>query len=414
MRTDVKNVVVLAVVIGVHLCLSVCNSSFGGSLTTLDGRSFEGDVKVASGDALVVSPKGGSTTRVELVNVLSASFISSSDAVPDVPMSKGIVMTDGSALACESLLRADMELIRLDVTGVDGRQIAVKTADVARIVLGMLSGELLKRVPPGGHSGVLLDGGDFVEGEFRGIDGGKVRISSVLFGLQSFDAGRHAIAVILHDAREPADAPMIVRLSNGSVLAAKSVSFERGTTAISVDERCFGKLVAPVKDLIDLRAGGERLVSLADLTPHVSKENSPDVKAHRLDATEWGTPPMLLGLSPRRCLGQSVGTSISFDLGEGTRYVSFVARAGVPAALVPAGRARFVVLVDGVERFRSEARTSVDDPVPVAVSLKGAKTLTLRVENGDATDAGKTASAGGAPGLWAEPLMVKSGPATAP
>src|SRR4051812_39336037 len=226
MHTDKTRTTLLVVFsICLHLCSSVANYSFCGSLTTLDGRSFDGDVKVSSRDALVVSPKGGSTTRVELANVLSASFISSSDAIPDVPMSKGVVMADGSALAAEALLRADVDVVRLDVVGGDGKQVAVKTPDVARIVLGPLTADLLKRVPPGDHSGVLLDGGDFVEGEFRGIDGGKVRISSVLFGLQSFDAGRQAIAVILRAAREP-DGAFIVRLANGSVLAGKSVAFE--------------------------------------------------------------------------------------------------------------------------------------------------------------------------------------------
>jgi hypothetical protein len=132
-----------------------------------------------------------------------------------------------------------------------------------------------------------------------------------------------------------------------------------------------------------------------------------------VDSTTCGAPAALVGFVPRRSLGQSPGTSLTFDLGDGTHYASFVARAGVPAALVPAGRARFTVLVDGVERFHSEPRTSVDDPVPVAVSLKGAKSLTLRVENGDATDGAKAASSG-APGLWAEPLLVKSPASTNP
>jgi hypothetical protein len=309
--------------------------------------------------------------------VLWASFISSSDPIPDVPMSKGVVMADGSALACESLLRADTDIVRLDATGADGRNVVVKTADVARIVLAALPAELLKRVPPGAHGGVLLDGGDFVEGEFRGIDGGKVRISSVLFGLQSFDAGRQAVAVILRDAHDP-DAPLVARLANGSVLAGKTVSFERGITAISVEDQHFGTIVAPVKDLIDVRAGGERLMSLADLKPGATgTQPSNGSKPYAIDATTCGTPPSLLGLVPRRAIGQANGAPLSFDLGDGQQYTSLVARAGVPAALVPAGRARFVVLVDGAEKFKSEGRTSVDDPLAVAVSLKGAKIADL-------------------------------------
>ena len=93
------------------------------------------------------------------------------------------------------------------------------------------------------------------------------------------------------------------------------------------------------------------------------------------------TPTKLIGLKnpPVNAVHLPANVSATYELNGD--YDSFIAHVGVPAQLVPTQRVQVVVLVDGEERFRSDDRTSVDDALPVAVSVRGAKRLTLRVES---------------------------------
>src|SRR5437588_2701442 len=62
----------------------------------------------------------------------------------------------------------------------------ISTLGVARILFRWLPFGLSPKIRAG-RPGVLLTNGDFIDGEFRGIENGQVRISSVLLGWRSFD-----------------------------------------------------------------------------------------------------------------------------------------------------------------------------------------------------------------------------------
>jgi len=104
-----------------------------------------------------------------------------------------------------------------------------------------------------GRKGVLLAKGDFVDGEFRGLDGDQVKVSSVLFGLRSYDARKEVLAVALREASATA-ATYEIRLRDRSVLQAVTIAFERG--ALVIRDSILGTLRVPVGELaaIELRA----------------------------------------------------------------------------------------------------------------------------------------------------------------
>jgi hypothetical protein len=393
MNTDEHRFRAGRILICVYLCSSVVTTSFAGSLTTLDGRVIGGDVTLETGSVVIATPKNGApSVRADIQDVLIATF-GPGDAVPpaDELLTRGVVMSDGTALAADRFERVDDRTVRF--TRSEGRdpktaaqsaapsvEVTVDTRDVARIVFDALSGQLLSRIPSA-RSGVLLASGDFVEGEFESADSGRVKITSVLFGRQSFEIGRQALAVVLRERKgQPgtgAAARYVVRLTDGSTLEAKSVAMnERGVVAITT--LTFGPLQVLPNQLLEIRAAGESLVPLASLT---------------------ATPQAAVDIT------MPAGSLLTVEL-DG-KYASLVARVGVPTALVPSRRVRFIALVDGKERFRSNELTSVDDPVSIAISLRDARTLTLRVESPPGHELG-------AAGLWTNPTLVGLRATTSP
>ena len=59
-----------------------------------------------------------------------------------------------------------------------------------------------------------------------------------------------------------------------------------------------------------------------------------------------------------------------------------------------------IVLADGRKVYKSRPRTSLDQPLTASVSIKDARTITLKVES----TAGELQTT---PGLWADPGLVK-------
>jgi hypothetical protein len=60
----------------------------------------------------------------------------------------------------------------------------ISTVNIARLIFQPLSQQLVARLSPG-RTGLLLSKGDFIDGEFRGLERGRLKLSSILLGLQS-------------------------------------------------------------------------------------------------------------------------------------------------------------------------------------------------------------------------------------
>ncbi|MBC8106306.1 MAG: NPCBM/NEW2 domain-containing protein [Anaerolineae bacterium] len=375
----------------VYLRSSAVPTSFAGSITTLDGKRIEGVVAIDSKSALMVTPKTGPPQKIELANLLHAEMDTASE---ETGMTRGVVLSDGTALAAATFRRADADSVKL-IPSMLSAEVSIKTVRVARILFGNSPPELLQSVPRGSN-GVLLESGDFVEGEFVALENGKIKISSVLFGIQGFDAGRPAKAVVLRDTR-PASGAFVVRLTDGSLLPASAISLDRAATQI--EKTPFGTIPVKFEDIAEISGGGNRIVSLTALKPSISGGPA------SLDGlAKQSPPPTLVGLkkSPVNVVHLPANVSVTYELNGD--YVSFIAHVGVPAHLVPTQRVQIVVLVDGQERFRSDDRTSVDDALPVAISVRGAKGLTLQIH----LDGNKSPqSSFGASAMWVDPLLTR-------
>jgi hypothetical protein len=125
----------------------------------------------------------------------------------------------------------------------------LSTVNVARILCQPLSKAMEARIVPG-RAGVLLAKGDFVDGDFRGIEDGQVKVSSILFGTRSFDAKKEVLAVVLHEV-SPSAAKYEIQLRDQSFLPADAMTFERD--ALVIQDPILGVVRLPAEALAGLK-----------------------------------------------------------------------------------------------------------------------------------------------------------------
>jgi hypothetical protein len=129
------------------------------------------------------------------------------------------------------------------------RNTPVSMVNIARIVCQPLSTAMAARLAPG-RSGVLLAKGDFVDGDFRGIENGQIKLNSILFGTRTFDAKTEVLAVAL---REPGKSAVSyqIELRDQSRLLSQTIAFERDT--LVTQDQVLGTLRVPSDELAELK-----------------------------------------------------------------------------------------------------------------------------------------------------------------
>lgn len=122
-------------------------------------------------------------------------------------------------------------------------------SEVAHLQFQWLSGRQGERVGLG-RPGVLLTSGEFVEGEFRGLQDDRVRMSSVLFGLRQYDLNNQVVAVVLR-TMAPVRTPYEIETWDGSVWRADSI--EIGENEVVIREPVLGIVRIPTYELRSVR-----------------------------------------------------------------------------------------------------------------------------------------------------------------
>jgi hypothetical protein len=89
-----------------------------------------------------------------------------------------------------------------------------------------------------------------VDGEFRGIGNGKVKVSSVLLGQRTYDLHPKVVAVLLRDASVRA-ASFEVVTRDGSVLRPRTLTIDKET--VRVDEPLAGRWQISFDELVEIR-----------------------------------------------------------------------------------------------------------------------------------------------------------------
>ena len=160
----------------------------------------------------------------------------------------GVMLTGGSILARRAQ-QADDATVRFSEST---KEPGLSAYHVARLVYQPLTAELETRIPRG-RMGVLLPNKEFVESEFKGVQYGRVKMSSVLFGLKSYDLGQVA-AVVLRDL-QPAPARYELRARDGWLLRANSLRLEKNQFVS--DDPALATVKIPAGDLSELKRSGQ-------------------------------------------------------------------------------------------------------------------------------------------------------------
>lgn len=129
------------------------------------------------------------------------------DAFPDEPgvasLPAGVILPDGSSIA-GTIVSVDDTQVLFQSPGAEQQSLLLtKVAVVLFHPLPESKRAALNRTSPG----LLFRNGDFLEGESRKLEEGKIVMSSVLFGLRSVNVTNQAMALVLQAPKVPAPKP---------------------------------------------------------------------------------------------------------------------------------------------------------------------------------------------------------------
>jgi hypothetical protein len=156
----------------------------------------------------------------------------------------GVVLMGGSVIA-RKVHWADDTVIRFSESPTGP---VLSTVNVARIILQPLSAEMEARLPRG-RAGLLLNSKDFIDGEFRGLTDGRIKFSSILFGIKSYDLNQ-VIAIFLRDLK-PALTKFEIRTRDQSLLLANDPRLEKDHLAFQ--DAMLSGLKIPADDLLEIK-----------------------------------------------------------------------------------------------------------------------------------------------------------------
>jgi hypothetical protein len=97
---------------------------------------------------------------------------------------------------------------------------------------------------------VWTSNGDFFDGDFRGLEGRKLTISSVLYGLRTFDLDDEVLALVLQPRRLQR-APFEIETADGATLLATQLTV--GDGELRFREPALGELRLPAHEILEVR-----------------------------------------------------------------------------------------------------------------------------------------------------------------
>jgi hypothetical protein len=235
---------------------------------------------------------------------------------------------------------------------------------------------------------LLLLNGETIDGTVESVDAKTVHFRSELLG--ELELGLDRIAAIAFASRAvggaapPEGVLAIVHARDGTVIRGQLRGLKGGRLEVRA---LFGATLAlDLEAILRVEFRGGRLVYLSDLEPAAAKETPffDLVWHYRRDRSVDGNPLRLGTRAYPKGLGVHSRSELTYAL-EGA-YRRFLAHVGIDEEVGGKGNVDVQVLVDGTVRFDRKGLRGSDEPVPVALDVAGAKTLTLRVDFGEGLD----------------------------
>jgi hypothetical protein len=170
-------------------------------------------------------------------------------AAPAQPytVAHGVLLADGSFLP-GSVTSTDDKTLRFSYR--ERKPIPIPLKQVAWLVFRPLTAGEAGKIPSKGV-GLLTLTGDFIEGECQEISSGKAKLSSVVFGVSSFDTDTQTAAVVYRDAGN-STAPWTIRTTSGGLIRASTFRVERQT--LIAEEPSIGPIELPLREIVEVSA----------------------------------------------------------------------------------------------------------------------------------------------------------------
>ncbi len=348
-------------------------------------RATRGGLIVVSHDATRLC-----AAQFDQVEVYSKTAeVSPEPAAELVLLHGGVVLRDGRVITGD--VRA-MHQDTLHIGRPQNVQWRVPVSQVAQLILQPLTQRMTEQLLPD-RNGVLLQNGDFLEGEVTILPSGDIRVSSILYGLQTLKRDQMSM-IILAAADEP-QAPVVVRAADGSVWVSDRLTLEQD--AILIRDPLAGDLMLTARQLHSIEAFKDRTRSLLTIQPSLSKHGLVVGTPMAVNKSITGYPFRLGRQSIATGITAAGNVALNFTLDRPCR--ALICSAGIAADQSPLLRGHLVILGDGRELYRSPAIATGDPARLIGISLEGVQTLTLRIEAADNQALCPAA-------IWANPLLV--------
>jgi hypothetical protein len=190
---------------------------------------------------LTIWPAGaGSDERVAFDNLQIGTSLPQNAYIPTVHLQSGSVLSGRIDSATPEQIRFEGPLPPPPVA----------LAPVSRIQFQWVPyrfGSVLNQNRPG----LLLASGEFIEGAFTGISQGRISISSVLFGVRSYDLNHEAMAMVLKPLAPQPHAYEVITDDNSKWLAS---NLEIGRSELVIQDMALGTRRIPIYELMEIRS----------------------------------------------------------------------------------------------------------------------------------------------------------------
>ena len=192
---------------------------------------------VASGDS-------AQTRQARFDNVTFSDGNDARSGSGRAPTHFAVVLENGSVLTAESFT-ADSSAVKVVRRG---KTLTISGPKVSRLLFDRF-GEADGGQAVPNRPGALLGGGDFLDGEFNGVDKNDVKMGSVLFGVRSYRAGGQVKAVSLR-ALAPLTTGFVVQTTDGSVW--RTPTLKLGAEELVVESPALGIVRLPWREVQSL------------------------------------------------------------------------------------------------------------------------------------------------------------------
>lgn len=159
---------------------------------------------------------------------------------------QGVLQRDGVFLSGQVISMDDASV----VCRRGGREERIGVRDVGWIAFGPVLSEAER--PGKSQSGVLLENGDFVEGEIKSIRDGRVKTSSVLLGIKTFEWGQ--VRAIFLKPLEKGPLPYAFTIGDGSIYPAREFHIEDESLIFETPRE--GEMHVPLSQLREMKVVG--------------------------------------------------------------------------------------------------------------------------------------------------------------